>query len=300
MRVMKKTFAIFSVALTCITLRAQDAASVAMPFSVVPRNVSTLARGGVTSADAAAVRLLGDTGLDVNASWFSWAPQGVSSNNINVDAYAKLSQRFSLDAQFALDMSPNAVIFTDDGSKKGTFAPKDMLIKLGTAYRITPELSAGVDLKFMNSTLAAKNSYSAVGADIMAAYSFGGAKLAAGVTSLGTSVKASDGTTFALPTAATVAGKYNLSFAQRHSLEAAAQVDYFFKGGVRAGVGAEYGVNDLVFARVGYSLGLKSPVPTYLSVGLGAKFSGICINAAYLVGSAAIANTLAIGAGYTF
>ena len=297
---MRKTFALLFLILAAAGLRAQDAASVAMPFSIVPRNVKTLSTGGLTTADVAAVRLLGDTGLDVNASWYSWAPQGASSNDINVDAFARMSQRLALSGQFALDIAPRYDIYDAEGTKGGFYAPKDMLVKLGAAFRVTPNISVGADLRYMNSSLISKLSYSAFGADIIAAAAFGGARVAAGVTSLGTSVKASDGSAYGLPTAATVAGKYILTFAQKHSIDAGAQVDFFFKGGLRAGLGVEYGFNDLVFARVGYSLGLNSPFPTYLSLGLGAKFSGISVNAAYLIGSSAIGNTLAIGAGYSF
>ncbi|MBQ9462755.1 MAG: hypothetical protein IJU68_03765 [Bacteroidales bacterium] len=297
---MRKTLAIVILFLAAAGLHAQDAASVAMPFSIVPRNVRTLSTGGLTTADAVAVRLLGDTGLDVNASWYSWAPQGASSNNINADAFVRLSNRLALSAQFGMDIAPRYDIYDAQGTKGGFYSPKDMLVKLGAAYRITPVISVGADLRYMNSSLTSKVSYSAFGADVIAAATFGGAKVAAGVTNLGTSVKASDGTAFGIPAAATLAGKYNVSFAEKHSVDAGAQVDFFFKGGLRAGLGVEYGFNGLVFARVGYSLGLNSPFPTYLSLGLGAKFSGISINAAYLVGSSAIGNTLAIGAGYSF
>jgi len=174
------------------------------------------------------------------------------------------------------------------------------LLKFGAAFRITPMLSVGADFRYMNSSLTAKNSYSSVGADLLVAADFGPAKAVAGVTSLGAAVKSAAGTSYSIPTAATLAGVYTLSFAEKHALDARAQLDVFFKGGVRAGLGLEYGFNDMVFARAGYSYGGKSVFPSYLSFGLGAKFSGISINAAYLLGSSTLAGTLALGLGYAF
>lgn len=297
---MRKTLIILSLCLAAASAYAQDAASVAMPFSVVPRNVRTLSMGGVATADAAAVRLLGGLSLDVNASWYNWAPNGASSSDINLDAFARLGSSFALSARFGMDSGAEYTVVTDMGSKGSTFAPTNMRADLGAAFKITPNISVGADLRLLSSSLTPKQSYTAFGGDIIAAAAFGPAKLSAGVTSLGTSVKASDGTSFGLPTAVTVAGRYGLVFGEKHSLDAAAQADFFFKGGLRAGLGVEYGFNDLVFARVGYSLGLNSPFPTYLSLGLGAKFFGVCVNVAYLMGSAAVGNTLALGLGYAF
>lgn len=296
---MKKILLIISLILPAAALFAQDAASVAMPSSVLPRNVRTLSMGGLTTSDAAAVRLLGDDALDINASWYSWSPKGNPSNDINLDAFAKLSNRFALSAQFGMDIAPAYDIYDEQGTKGGFYAPKDMMVKLGAAFRITPIISIEASARYLSSSLTSKSSYSAFGGDVLAAASFGGAKVAAGVTSLGTSVKASDGTSFGIPAAATVAGKYTLSFAEKHSLDAGAQVDFFFKGGLRAGAGLEYGFNDLAFVRLGYSYGGKSPFPSYFSAGLGAKFSGFSINAAYLVGGA-VSGTLAVGLGYAF
>jgi hypothetical protein len=40
--------------------------------------------------------------------------------------------------------------------------------------------------------------------------------------------------------------------------------------------------------------------PTFASVGAGVKFMGIKLDLAYLIGSGAMKNTLALGLGYTF
>ena len=297
---MKKLSVVTAVLFMAASVYAQDAASVAMPFSTLPRTVGTLSLGGVTASDDVSYRLLGQNNLEASASWYSWAPKGVSSNDINVDFFSRFGRRLGITAQFALDAGKRYDIYNDQGVKGGFFSPKDMMIKAGAAYRIIPMLSVGISARYLNSSLSSAASYSAFSADVMASAELGGAKASAGVTNLGSSVKSSDGSFFSLPSAATVAGSYSLTFAEKHSVDARAQVDFFFKGGLRAGVGVEYGFGDLAFARVGYSYGGKSPFPSYLSLGVGAKFSGVGINAAYLVGSGPVGGTLAIGAGYSF
>ena len=297
---MKKLFAFAVSVLLACGLYAQDAAQVAMPFSAIPRNVRTLSMGGISSGEDVAVRIFGEDKLDASLSWYSWAPSSAASNDINADVFARLGQRLGLSAQFALDNGPRYDIYNETGVKGGFFVPKDMMFKLGASYRILPSLSAGATFRYMNSSLTSKVSYSAVAADVIAAYDLGPAKVAAGVTNLGTSVKAADGTAFGIPTAATVAGDWSMTFAEKHSIDVKAQIDWFFKGGLRAGAGAEYGFADMAFLRVGYSYGGKSPFPSFLSLGVGGKFSGISINAAYLLGDKSIGGTLALGAGYSF
>lgn len=297
---MKKISTFAAAILIATGLYAQDAASVAMPFSALPRTVRTLSLGGVTASDDASFRLLGEDRLDASASWYSWAPSTSASNDVNVDFFARFGQRFGLQAQFALDNGQRYDIYKETGVKGGFYVPKDMLLRLGAAYRITPSISAGATFRYLNSALTAKNSYSAFDADVMASMDLAGARVAAGVTNLGTSVKSADGTSFPLPMAITVAGDYPLVFADKHCIDFKAQADWFLKGGLRAGVGAEYGFADMAFLRVGYSYGGKSPFPSFLSLGIGGKFSGISINAAYLLGSPTVGGTLALGAGYSF
>lgn len=297
---MKRISAIAFSVLLSIGLYAQDAAGVAMPFSTVPRNVRTLSLGGITSGEDAAVRLLGEDRLDASVSWYSWAPSTAASNDINADVFARLGKRIGLSAQFALDNGPRYDIYNASGVKGGFFTPKDMMLKFGAAYRILPSLSAGASFRYLSSSLTSNVSYSAVAADVMAAYDLGPATVAAGVTNLGSSVKAADGTSFGIPAAATVAGDWSMTFAEKHAIDVKAQVDWFFKGGLRAGAGAEYGFADMAFVRFGYSYGGSSPFPSFLSLGLGAKFAGVSINAAYLLGDQSIGGTLAVGAGYSF
>lgn len=297
---MRKTLIIISLLFCPFLLGAQEAASVAMPFSVVPRSVRTLSMGGLTDSDEAAFRLFGDGQLDFNFSWYKFAPKSAAADDLNLDAFVRVSSRFAIAAQMGLDIAPKYYIYDANGTKSGFYVPKDMIMKIGAAYRINPWLSAGADVRYMHSSLSQAFSLSALGVDLMLGADLGAVKISSGLTSLGAPVRASAGSGFSLPASLTLAGNYGCSFAGGHGINAGLQADFFFKGGFRAGAGVEYGYKDQLFARAGYSLGLNSPFPTYFSIGAGAKYNGICFNAAYLLGTEALGNTIAIGAGLEF
>ena len=297
---MKKILLTISALLAAASIYAQDAAGVAMPFSVVPRNVKTLSLGGIGAADDPAMRIFGDDAFDASVSWYSWSPKGTPAKDINADVFARFGKRVGVSLQMGLDNGEKYDIYDDKGTKGGFYSPRDMMVKAGASFRIIPMLSLSASVRYLSSSLSANNSYSAVGADVLVGAELGPARVAAGVTNLGSSVKAADGTAFPIPTAATIAGDFGLTLAELHDITVRAQADYFFKGGIRAGAGLEYGFNDLAFLRLGYSYGGKTAFPSYFSIGLGGKIAGVTLNAAYLVGSEAIGGTLAIGAGYCF
>ena len=84
-------------------------------------------------------------------------------------------------------------------------------------------------------------------------------------------------------------------------LTVGAEVDYLFTGGLMAGLGVEYTIVDIVSLRGGFHYGDPAKaVPMYASVGLGVKFAGVHLDAAFLTASQTLGNTLMIGLGYAF
>ncbi len=88
----------------------------------------------------------------------------------------------------------------------------------------------------------------------------------------------------------------------KHALSATAETDILFAGAVMAGAGIEYSFRDLLFVRGGYHYGAphKAVVPSYGSAGLGVKFFGISLDAAYLFGSEILKNSFCVSLGYEF
>ena len=56
----------------------------------------------------------------------------------------------------------------------------------------------------------------------------------------------------------------------------------------------------MISVRAGYRYGAEHVIPSFASVGVGAKFAGIKIDAAYLFANEVIGNTTAVSLGYCF
>ena len=74
-----------------------------------------------------------------------------------------------------------------------------------------------------------------------------------------------------------------------------------FFGALMAAVGVEYGFADMVFARAGFHYGDPAKaLPTFASVGIGAKFIGIRLDASYVFLSETLGNSFLVSLGYAF
>ena len=295
--IMKKIITILAAVALSASLHAQDAATTAMSFAARPSDAKSLAMGGTTAFHSMAARVQDATKLDANVFYMPWKNAGGSSNGFGADVFARLGKSFGIGANFLMDNGKPVDNYTGIGSTSGKFTPKSMVVGGGISYKIIPAVSIGASVRYLSDKLTAKTAYSAIGADVMLSGKFSGFSYAAGVTNLGSKVKKSESTTFAIPAAATVAGRYNYT-KEVHDIEASLQADWFFKGGFRAGAGAQYTFKDMVSARLGYSYGGKSPLPSFFSVGAGFKFKGITIDGAFLVGD--VTGTFMAALGYRF
>ena len=68
-------------------------------------------------------------------------------------------------------------------------------------------------------------------------------------------------------------------------------------------MGAEYGYDSLVYVRAGYHYAsVGNGIPSFASAGLGFRFFGVNIDAAYLFGwgNSPLKHTFTVGVGYSF
>lgn len=295
---MKKCFLLSLMVLAFpVFLRAQESA--ALPFMAIDRNPVTSAMGGAQATSAlynpAATPL---TGSDVVVSFQSWAPTSVKTTHINLLGGMKLG-KLGINLQAAYQAGAAYDLYDAAGTVRGSFTPSDLLVGIGAGFAFSESLSAGLNVKFAQSTLASDYKNSAVAGDIFVMYSQGSLKATAGVASLGTPVKSGD-VSYPIPASVKAGASYDLPFGSS-AVNLAADFDYFLIGGIGLGVGAQYDWNKMVFVRAGYHLGSgKSPIPSHASVGLGFRFAGFHIDASYLTASQALGNTLAVGVGYAF
>lgn len=297
--IMKKTL-LLSLAVALLPVVAAAQTSAALPFLRINRDAATSAMGGVEAVSGlynpAAVPF---TGSDVAVSFQMWAPNGAPSTNLNLLSGIKLGKRLALNIMGAYQMGSEYPIIDASGNSKSTFKPSDLLVGGGIGFAFTDYLSAGVNVKYASSTLAAGASYGAIAGDLFVMYAKGGFKASAGVASLGTPVKSGDAS-YPLPASVKAGLGYKAAFG-KSSLDVAADFDYFLVGGVGLAAGTQYAWNDMVFVRAGFHVGGgASPLPSYGSLGLGFKIVGIHLDASYILGGTGIGNTLCIGLGYAF
>ena len=282
----------------------------ALPYTAAETDAASLGTAGAdlvqtgTIANAsfsnAAVIPFSDAKMDVAAGYTMWQPTGVGSTMVNVGAAYNMNNKFGLAVGFLYGMNPAYDITDASGAVKGQFKPSDMHMNVGLAYRFLPFLSVGANVGYATSSLAKDYSYGALAADVFAMAQFSGLRVTAGVANVGTSVKSKNGTAYCLPGSVAVGAGYEMAFADVHSVDVLLDADYYFGGWFAAAAGAAYTYNDLVVVRAGYRYGGASPIPSYASVGAGVKFAGAKLDLAYLIGSSAMKNTLALSLGYTF
>ena len=282
----------------------------ALPYTAAETDAVSLGKAGANLTEtnsvanaafsnAAAIPFSEDK-FDVAAGYTMWQPSAVSTSMLNVGAALNMNSKFGLALGVMYGMNPAYDVVSSTGAAKGQYKPSDMHLNLGVAYRFLPILSIGANVGYASSSLAEDYSYGAVTADVFLMTEISGLKATLGVANLGTSVTSVDKKKYALPASAALGLGYEMDFAEKHNVNVALDADYYFNGGLAAALGAEYTFDGLATVRAGYRYGGNTPVPSYASVGAGAKFMGIKLDIAYLIASGAAKNTLALSLGYTF
>lgn len=287
-------------------IMATGAFAQALPSLLIPSDAASLSLAGATVAgragalsvdDNAASMALSGQKMSVAASFGLWQPSAGKENLISAGGWWN-SGRFAIGASFRRFGSPSQESVSVNGTVnplEDPFAPSDMAVSLGASFAVTANLSLGLAARFVNSKLTKTASANVVGADISVMYSKDALRAGLVVANLGSKVKYSE-TAYAQPMVARAGASYTII----EGLTAQAELSYLFAGAFGAGAGVEYGFRDMVFARAGFHYGSSNKgMPTYASLGLGGKFAGVRIDAAYLL-LGNLTNTLMFTLGYSF
>lgn len=295
---MKRIVTFFAILAFGLSLSAQTA----LPFIRIDRDPATSAMGGAQAVSAlynpAAVPFADHS--NVLASLQRWAPNGASGLHLNALGGIKIGTRLGLNVAAAYQGGEAYPVMDASGNSSGEFTPAELFARIGAGYAVTDALSLGASVQYASQSLAEGLGYSAVAADAFLLYRNGGLSATAGIASVGAGVK-SGSTTYPLPTSVAAGVAYETVFAETNGILAAADFDYFLSGGIGLALGVQYAYDDMVFVRAGYHLGTeKAPIPSYASIGLGGKFSGVRIDLSYLTASPTLGGTVALGIGYAF
>ncbi len=282
-----------------IAASAQSMPSLLIPTDPVSASVagSGIAREATSAAvaDNASAMSFSSKTFAVGASYGMWAPEAADSKLANVGAYYKLGSKFALglSGTYVIDHQTN--ITNANGFVTGTYSPKDIVARVGASYLITDRLSVGVTAKMLHSAIAPELSGKAFGGDVSLSYRAGSLSAAAAVCNLGTAITYGH-ESYSMPMLAKAGAAYTIA-----GLCVSAEADYLFEGAFAAALGAEYSLKELLYIRCGYHYGSKDKgMPSFASAGLGVKFAGFSVNAAYLLASETLGGSLMIGLGYSF
>ncbi len=281
-------------------------------FLTLSTDARTLSMGGtgvVAPANAFAIynnnsaATLSDIKGAFASSYTMWQPGTTASNLINVSGFFKTGKRgaFLLGSRFFLYSA--YVMTNDQGSITGTYKPMEITVDLGYAFMITETLSTAATVRYIVSGMSPDASGGAVAADLGLIYKPGNISIGLTATNLGSKIDYGYGP-YALPSQIKLGAGYGFHAGEKHLLNAAVQAGYLIvNSGITAGIGLEYSYNNLISVRVGGHYGdSEKCIPSYVSAGLGFRFRGLTMNAAYLLAQkdSPLANSLGINLGWEF
>lgn len=297
---MKKTIlTLLSLATAASTLSAQALSSLLVPYG--PESLalagSTLARPAVSfsTMENASAMSLSVNRFSAGAAYNLWGPKSIGSNVVDAGAAFRLGDKFTLGFGGRLYSSKELAVTNLNGATIDTFTPKDIIGNLALSYKVFDALSIGVAAKYISSSIGPDLSGTAFGADVSVSYARRSLGVSAALCNLGTAVSYG-GSGYSLPMLAKAGAAYKWN-----ALTVSVEADYLFDGTFAASAGAEYGIAGIAFLRAGYHYGTQDKgLPSFASAGLGLKFAGMELNAAYLFASEALGGTMTFGLGYSF
>ncbi len=251
-----------------------------------------------------AAMALSENTLSVGATYGMWQPNASDNTLFGASGFGKIGKNLGIGLTGRYFTHQPYNISSGQGALTGSYTPKEYAVEMGAAYLITKGLSIGVNARFIQSAIAENHQDNAFAADIAMMYKIKNFSLAAAVTNLGNKMNFGYDD-YSLPSLVKAGIAYKMFFSKIHCVSFSVEGDYHLSGnkGIMGGIGIEYALKDMVFVRAGYHLGDETKViPSYTSVGLGVKFFGISLNAAYLLAQkdSPLANSLSVSLGWAF
>jgi hypothetical protein len=294
--------------LTIIVASVWSAASFAqvLPSLLVNSDPQAMGAAGISVLGSPAYALQGYAASTVfmegtgsaGVSYGSWQPKAASDKILGASASVRMG-KLGVALEYKNFAQPAYEVTGITGSVSQvtpSFTPKESSFALGIGYRILENLSAAVTVRSTSSVLASDAKASVFGVDVSAMYASDALQAGLAVCNIGGKVNYGE-SDYKQPALLKAGAAYEVI----EGLKAAAEFAYLFEGAFGASLGAEYCYADIVSARAGYHLGSKDKgLPSYASIGLGAKYFGIGLNLSYLLASDTIGGSFLAGLSYSF
>lgn len=280
---------LLSVVYFLISIAAPAAFAQSGSALLIPSDTRAMSMGGVALRPDAAK-------LDVRAFYGSWAPKTAGNTMFGGDVFFRASERLGLSLEGRVFQDKPYDISSAQGMARGQFRPSEMVLGLGASFAATDFLSIDVKARMFSSTIAENYKGNAFCGDLRVGYEQ--EMFSVGLSGRNLGSKLSYGAdSYALPALAAL----DASVRPVAGLTVAAEADYLFSGALMAALGVEYTIAEIVSLRGGFHYGdAAKALPTFASLGLGVQFAGVRLDAAFLLGSKALGNTMMFGFGYSF
>lgn len=298
---MKRIFVALSLVLIAVTGYAQG-------FSLLENSPVSSAMGYAGSASCAdlswgaaenpAKLFYGGSKGEVSAAYRRYNPHGITSNDFGAAFGIRVGKRVALSIHGIYQAQEKYSIINENGAFTAEeFTPGNLSVGIGLGIKFIDALSLGVSLRMLHSSIAPELSLNALSANALLMAHFGDFSIIGGVANVGGALrKGGPG----LPSSGKIGGDYSHCFAGKHNIEIALDADFFFKGGIGMGVGAQYNWKEHIFVRGGYHYGSeKCLLPSFGTVGAGIKFWGVGLDFAYLIGNN-LKDTFTVGLKFGF
>ncbi|MCQ2153144.1 MAG: PorV/PorQ family protein [Bacteroidales bacterium] len=288
---MKKTIsALCALALFATAARAQSFSLLNLSYD--PATLATGVTGEMSPA------LMYDLKhLKAQVSYGLWSPSSASSSALGVSLRGKFAKMVTVGADFKTFGSKPYEITDEGGSVKGEYKPSEFVVGINAGVMLGFGFSLGFGAHFASSKIAPDASAKPFCFDAAVAYSGKIVQVSMGVYNLGTKFNYGGTESYSLPALVRASGRF-VTGPVRTNVE----LDYLFERAFMGGLGFEYSLKDHFFARAGFHYGGNDgkAIPWYGSVGLGCKFAGVTLDAAYLISKGGLANTFRVALGYCF
>lgn len=224
----------------------------------------------------------------------------LKTNYFNAGFAYSIKEKAGIAASVSYGFDPAYDVYDETGEPDGAFTPDYILAAAGVSWRFLKFMSIGFNFRYARQSLAEGYTLSTCAGDAVLMCRFADFSISAGAMNLGMPVKSHDGSSFNLASSAKAAMMYDGHFG-KNGLQINLDSDWYFSNTVTAALGAQYSWNDILFLRAGYRYSMQGCViPSFASVGLGLRFFGVRLNAAYIFASEVLDNSFSLSLGYSF
>lgn len=286
---MKKIIIITILSAICADMTAQTGVA----FLLKDTNPAALSVAKTGVENLTAVNALSGNKLYFDASFGWWSPENTDNKLLGLGGYYNFD-KLSVGLQGKFNICKPYAMYDMYAQPLGTFSPKEAAVGVDFAYSFLDSWSAGIRANVLVSNLSQYAKAASLGVDASVAYSNNGFTGCFALRNIGPALNYGD-FSYKLPSYAALGASYSIA-----GFTGYAEADYLFADEFMLGVGAEYTVIDLFTFRAGFHYGADAMVPTYVSLGIGAKIRGAQISAAFIPSAQRHGSTCLLGLSYSF